>query len=111
MSLGVHAVLLERAEHDQPLVGEAAGDGDDLGRAGRATVLHRPVLLHDHGAAVAVAEVDDLDRHALRPQGDGHRRDHERRLHLVGDQRFLDLGEALEHPRDEDVPGLREAEM
>ena len=45
---------------------------------------------------------------ALRLQRDRHRRDDERRLHLVRDERFLDLGEALEHPRDEELAGLGE---
>jgi len=54
-----------------------------------------------------MAEVNDLHRNALSPQGDCHRRDHERRLHLVGHQRFFDFREALKHARDEEMSGLR----
>ena len=93
----------ERFEDDQPLVGEAARNRDDV--AGKVLDrADRSVLAHDHRAPVAVSEVNDLDRRSLRGERDRHRRDHEAHLHPVGDQSFLDLGEALEHPGDEDVP-------
>ena len=73
---------LHRAEEDQPLVGEAARDGDGA-PAQIGERFDRPVFPHHHGAAVAMAEVDDLDRHALRLERDRQRRDDEGRLHLV----------------------------
>ena len=42
MSLAVMPFCFMRAEHDQPLVGEAAGDGDRLARADRRSVWIGP---------------------------------------------------------------------
>ena len=73
-----------------------------------ATVLTGPFFLHDDRAAVAMAEIDDLDGHTLRLERDGQRSDDEGGLHFVGDERFLDLGEALEQARNEDLAVVRE---
>ena len=56
-----------------------------------------------------MAKVNDADRHTLCLQRDRHRRDHEGRLHLVGDQRLFDFREALKHPRNKNVVGLSAA--
>ena len=96
------AMLRERFEHDQPLVREATRDRDHVARKVFDRV-NGTVLPHDYGASVAVAEVDDLDRRALRDERDRHRRDHESHLHPVGEESLLDLGEPLEHPGYEDV--------
>jgi len=48
-----------------------------------------------------MAEVHDLDRHALRPQSDGHRGNHEGGLHLIREQRFFNLRKALKQMRNE----------
>src|SRR5258708_21208812 len=96
-----HAVVLQRLEDDEALVGEAAGDGDHLA----AQIGHMPdvaVTAHDDRTAVAVSEVNDLHRNALSPQGDGHRRDHERRLHPPGHQPPFDLRKTLEEARYEE---------
>ncbi len=71
-------------------------------------VLDRTILPHHQSAAVAMPQIHDLDRHALRRQCDGHRRDDEGRLHLVGDQRFLHLRKTLEHARQKQLAVLRE---
>ena len=68
-----------------------------------AKVLTGPSFLHHHGAAVAVTQIHDLDRNALRAERDRQRSDDERRLHLVGNERFLDLGKALEQARQKDL--------
>ena len=93
----------ERFEDDQTLIRVAARNGDNSSlQIGER--FHRSVFAHHDRATVTVAEVNDFDRHALSTQGNGHRCDHERRLHLIRDQRFLDLGKSLKHPRDEQMP-------
>jgi hypothetical protein len=80
--LDAQAALLQDAVNDQPLVGEAVGHGDRLA----AQVLDPAdgrVLVDHHGGAVAVAEVDDLDRHALFAQRHRHRRQDERPLQML----------------------------
>ena len=94
----------------QALVGEAAGNGDGAA-AHIGKGLDRAVLAHHHRAAVAMAEVDDLDGHALRPKCNRQRRDDEGGLHLVGDERFLDLGKALEQAGQKDLTDRRDFEM
>ena len=92
---------LHGAEDQQALVGKAAGNGDGAA-AHIGEGLDGAVFAHHDRAAVAVAQVDDLDGNALGFESDGQRRDDEGGLHAVRDQRFLDLGKALEHARQKD---------
>ncbi len=92
---------------NQAFVGEAAGDGDRAAfQIGKS--FDRAVLFDDDGAAIAMAEIHHLDRNALRSQGNGQGRNNEGRLHLIGDQRFLDFRKALEHARQKHLAVLRE---
>ena len=98
---GIHVPDLHGAEEDEALVGEAAGDGDGAAfEVGEG--FDGAVVADDERAAVAVAEVDDLDGDALRFERDGHGGDDEGGLDLVGDEGFLHLGEALEHAGEEE---------
>ena len=96
-----HAPLLERLVDDQPLVREPVGHGD------RAALQvfdpeDRRVLADHHGGPVAVAEVDDLDRHPLFAERHGHGGEDERRLQVVRQERLFELGPAVEADRLED---------
>ena len=56
----------------------------------------RRVLVDHHRRAVAVAEVDDLERHPLLAERHRQRGEDERRLEVVRQERLLQLGPAAE---------------
>jgi hypothetical protein len=103
----LHPVFLHRLKYQEALVGEAAGYRD---RAATEVgeLIHDSVVSNDERATVSVTEVDDPDGHALRAQGNRHRRDHETGLDPVRDECLFDFRKTLKHPGEENGAGCGE---
>jgi hypothetical protein len=97
---------LHSAEYDQALVGNQPGIATTRPRT--SPKLRIGLFLNHKSAAIAVAKIHNLCRHALSFQGNSERGHDENRLHLVRDERFLDLGNTLEHARPQNFAALRE---
>ncbi len=103
---GLDAPHLHGAQHQQALVGKAAGDGDGAA-AQICDGFDGAVFADDDRAAVTMAQVDDLDVDSLGLQRKGQRGNDEGGLHAVGDQCFLDLRKALKQSGQEHFTGER----
>ena len=97
---------LHGAKDEETFVGKAAGDRDGA-TAHVGEGLNGSIFANDDCAAIAMAEVDDLDRHALVLERKSEGRDDERSLHAVGDQCLFHLRETLEHTGQEHFSGER----